>query len=92
MVAEARLAENVTGFPSSDRERLVALLEVLGLPSSLPANVDADAVVRAAAFDKKNVAGTLRCALPAAIGRMPDGPSVVVAVDAAALYGALGGS
>jgi 3-dehydroquinate synthase len=70
MVAEARLAEEVgvarTGLHVAIRDALIRA----GLPVTLPPNVSAAAVVRAASGDKKSRSGSARYALPRAIGEM----------------------
>lgn len=69
MVAESRLAERL-GWVAPDRtDRLTALLERLGLPTSLP-DYDADALLDAMSRDKKNQGGRIRFVLPREIGRV----------------------
>ncbi|MCA9621134.1 MAG: 3-dehydroquinate synthase, partial [Myxococcales bacterium] len=89
MVVEARLAEAEGGFPSADRARLERLLERLGLPTTPPCSFEA-----AAPFflsDKKNEAGEIRCAIPAAIGQsLPTSGRFTRAVSRAALQRAWG--
>lgn len=70
LVVEARAAEDITGFPRAQADRLEALLKVLGLPVRPPAGLDPRALVEAMARDKKTRGGVVRCALPVAIGRM----------------------
>jgi len=88
MTVEARIAEDATGFPASDRDRMAALLDALGLPTTAPADLPAADLVEAAALDKKNRGGRLRLALPAAIGRMPRDRPATVEVAAATLAAA----
>jgi 3-dehydroquinate synthase len=82
IVAEARMAERLVGFPAADTERVTALLERFGLPVRAPASLDLEAFVRFAKRDKKGRAGEVRCALPLALGSMPAGrdPTVAVAI------------
>jgi len=71
MVVESRIAANRGLFPESEFERLIALLERVGLPycaERLPAPVDADAVVGAMAIVRRIRAGSLRYVLPVALG------------------------
>jgi len=90
MVVEGRIASRVTGFPAAHARRVEALLRRFGLPSVPPRRLDVDALVRAAARDKKNRAGELRLALPRSLGRMLPAP-FTVAVDPALLRSALEG-
>jgi 3-dehydroquinate synthase len=73
LVAEARIAERVSGFPREATERLRALLSRFGLPVALPSSLDARTVARYALADKKTRGGTVRCALPESLGRPPQG-------------------
>ncbi|HEU4699591.1 MAG TPA: 3-dehydroquinate synthase [Gemmatimonadales bacterium] len=80
LVAETALAESLGVAEPGTRERTTQLLATLGLPTRLPAPLPADALLAAMAADKKNRAGgevaegnreaAIRCALPAAVGRM----------------------
>jgi len=81
VVAEARLAERVTGLPRAHAHRIEALLAAFGLPVRLPAGIDPKRLVRAMGRDKKTRAGVVRCALPEKIGRMPAGDDPTVPVD-----------
>lgn len=80
MAVEVRIAESRVGFPVVHRRRVVALLDAFGLPTAPPMTVEVDDVVRAAAIDKKNVGGRLRCAVPARLGRMPEATSIPLEV------------
>jgi 3-dehydroquinate synthase len=81
VVAEARLAERVTGLPRADANRIEALLAAFGLPVRSPAGIDPNRLARAMSRDKKSRAGIVRCALPERIGRMPAGDDPTVPVD-----------
>jgi 3-dehydroquinate synthase len=83
LVAEARVAERLTGFPREATDRIVALLGLLGLPVALPARLDPRTVARLTVRDKKTRGGTVRCALPRRLGVAPRGPdpTVATAVD-----------
>ena len=74
MVFEARLSQRLGGLSAVEAASLEHLLEKLGLSTRLPA-LDSGKLLARMAFDKKNEAGTIRFALPQAIGRMmdPDG-------------------
>jgi len=82
VVAEARLAQSVTGLPRVHADRIAGLLGALGLPVSPPAGLDAKRLARAVLRDKKVRRGVVRCALPERIGRMPAGNDPTVPVDA----------
>ncbi len=81
VVAEARLAERVTGLPRAHADRIEALVAAFGLPVRPPAGIDRKRLVRAMSRDKKTRAGIVRCALPERIGRMPAGDDPTVTVD-----------
>jgi 3-dehydroquinate synthase len=81
VVAEARLAERVTGLPRAHADRIEALVAAFGLPVRPPAGIDRKRLVRAMSRDKKTRAGIVRCALPERIGRMPAGDDPTVPVD-----------
>ena len=78
---EARLAGMVRGFPATHRERIERLLAALGLPVRIGPETGSAGLVEAARLDKKNRDGRIRCALPVALGRMPPGDQVTVAVE-----------
>jgi 3-dehydroquinate synthase len=89
LVVEARIALRRTGFPPAHLERLERLLARLGLPRRLPQGLPIDLVVRSARSDKKARAGSARCVLPRAIGRMGRGAARMTRVDRADLRKAL---
>lgn len=70
MVSEARLARDVLGAPPALADRIARLCERAGLPTAVPADCDAEALVGAAFHDKKVRGGIIRCALPATLGVM----------------------
>lgn len=70
MVVEATIAARLGLCDASVVAALREALPRAGLPVHVPADLDADAIVAATAGDKKSRAGTVRYALPAAIGRM----------------------
>lgn len=69
MVAESRLAERVGWVGRDLTERLIALLDRFGLPTSAP-GLDPDQLLEAMSRDKKNRQGKTRFVLPRAIGRV----------------------
>jgi 3-dehydroquinate synthase len=81
VVAEARLAERVTGLPRAEAHRIEALLAAFRLPVGLPPGIDPKRLSRALTRDKKVRAGVVRCSLPERIGRMPPGDDPTVPVD-----------
>jgi 3-dehydroquinate synthase len=83
LVAEARLAVRVTGFPPGQVARIEALLAGFGLPVRVPGRLDRRRLIAAAQRDKKTRGGVVRAALPARIGRVPSGDDPTVAIDAA---------
>jgi 3-dehydroquinate synthase len=82
LVAEARLAERLTGLPAADADRIEALLAALGLPTRPPRRLDRSRLRSAMTRDKKTRAGVARCVVPRALGRMLPGPDPSVAIDA----------
>jgi len=70
LVAECRLAEAMGIATSGLAERVAGVLERLNLPTTLRVAVDPDAVIGAAAFDKKSRHHVLRLALPESVGHM----------------------
>ena len=81
VVAEARLAERVTGLPRAHADRIAALVAALGLPVRPPDGIDPNRLAQAMRRDKKTRAGVVRCALPARIGRMPAGDDPTAPVN-----------
>ena len=69
MVCAARLSANLGRAPATDTQRLVALLERFGLPTTVPPGVDADRVIGLMQLDKKNLSGRLRLILWRGIGQ-----------------------
>jgi 3-dehydroquinate synthase len=67
MVAESRLAERLGWIGADLTERLTALLERFGLPTSL-AGLDPEALLDAMGRDKKNRGGRIRLVLPSKLG------------------------
>ncbi len=69
MVAEGRLARRLGWIGPDLVDRLVSLLDRLGLPTSAP-GLDADRLIDAMGRDKKNRGGRLRFVLPRSIGHV----------------------
>ncbi|TAN04355.1 MAG: 3-dehydroquinate synthase [Rhodanobacteraceae bacterium] len=65
----ARLSTNLGMASDADMQRLQSLLQRIGLPVSLPAGANADALLARMRLDKKNRAGALRLILWRGIGR-----------------------
>jgi 3-dehydroquinate synthase len=80
MAYEARLAEVLGIAERGTADRVAGLLERYNLPLELPDTATVDALIAAMQLDKKAREGTVRFALPEAIGRMhADGSSWTVA-------------
>lgn len=93
MVAEARIAVELTGADPEMPERIAALCRRAELPVVLPAGIATDAVIDAARLDKKARAGQIRCALPVTFGKMADaGGQYAVEVEEGMLREALSAS
>jgi 3-dehydroquinate synthase len=69
MLLAARLSVRLGMAGEADTQRLRALLEASGLPTSLPSGLQAEALLARMRLDKKNRAGTLRLILWRGIGR-----------------------
>lgn len=80
LVAEARLAERLTGLPREATARIEALLQRCGLPVALPRRLDPRRVAELTRRDKKARAGAVRCALPSRLGRFSR-PDPTVPID-----------
>ena len=81
MVLAARLSAQLGRAPAADAERLAALLARFGLPTVIPAGLQADALIELMQLDKKNLSGRLRLILWRGIGKA----DIVPDVDAAAI-------
>ncbi len=69
MVLATRLSEMLGLCPAGSHDRLVALLERLGLPTRLPAEIDRDRLLNLMRLDKKNRADQIRVVIIDDIGR-----------------------
>ncbi len=74
MVLEARVGESLGITASGTSARIADAVEAATLPSTPPAAMDPEAIVRATRDDKKARAGRVEYALPARIGAMAAGP------------------
>jgi 3-dehydroquinate synthase len=80
MVHEARLAERLGIAAAGTADRIGRLLERYGLPLELPVSATPDQLLATMQLDKKARAGSVRFALPEAVGRMhADGSGWTVA-------------
>src|SRR5207245_66308 len=70
MAYEARLAEALGVAETGTARRICGLLEGYGLPVELPDTATVDGLVAAMQLDKKTRDGTVRFALPRAVGAM----------------------
>lgn len=75
-LVEARLAERLGLAASGLSEEIGVVLEQLGLPTRIPADMRHDAIVSAMKIDKKKAAGVVRFALPVRIGEVRVGVAV----------------
>ena len=93
MAYEARLAEALGIAEPGTADRVQRLLERYNLPLELPESATEDALVAAMQLDKKAREGTVRFALPQAIGRMfADGTNWTVAAPEDVLRDVLRGA
>ncbi|HYG05551.1 MAG TPA: 3-dehydroquinate synthase [Stenotrophomonas sp.] len=76
MVLAARLSAALGMAPAADTQALSELLQAYGLPTTLPAGLDAQALLARMRLDKKNLAGRLRLVLWRGIGRAEVVPDV----------------
>ncbi|MCI0520904.1 MAG: 3-dehydroquinate synthase [Chloroflexi bacterium] len=76
MVVEARLAEQIGLAQAGLAAQIEAALAGLGLPVSIPAEMDRQAILAAMRMDKKRRAGSLRFALPLRLGEVLPGVEV----------------
>jgi 3-dehydroquinate synthase len=76
MVLAARLSENLQRAPAEDTQRLIALLDLFGLPTRVPHGLDPDQLIGLMQLDKKNLSGSLRLILWRGIGKAEIVPDV----------------
>jgi 3-dehydroquinate synthase len=68
MVAVAKIAASKGIFDQADLERLVSLLERLGLPTRIPEGISRDEIADGLIHDKKAIGGKVFFVLPTGIG------------------------
>jgi 3-dehydroquinate synthetase len=76
MVMEARMAENIGLADRGLAGQIADLLEPLGLPVTIPPNLDRSRIIEAMRRDKKIAASRLKLALPLRIGEVRAGVEV----------------
>ena len=69
MLLAARLSAELGRAPPADADRLENLLRRFGLPTAVPENLDAQALMQRMRLDKKAVSGALRLILWRGVGR-----------------------
>ena len=85
MVLAARLSADLGRAPAADTQRLTALIERFGLPTTVPSGLDADRLIGLMQLDKKNLSGSLRLILWRGIGQADIVPDVDLAAIRAVL-------
>jgi 3-dehydroquinate synthase len=91
MAYESRLAELIGIAERGTARRIAQLLERYRLPLELPASATVDRLIAAMQLDKKTRSGTVRFALPQAVGRMhADGNCWTIAAPEGAVRAVLG--
>jgi 3-dehydroquinate synthase len=73
LVAECRIAERMGLAPAGLAERVLNVLQALGLPTRLAQHVQVPRVLEAMLHDKKNREGQVHLALPSRLGSMHEG-------------------
>lgn len=86
MVSEARLAQKLGIAGQSLVEQISQCLQILDLPTQIPAKIDKDVLFDAMQFDKKRTAGKIKFALPIDIGKVEPG---VIIDDQRLIYSVL---
>lgn len=76
MVAEARLAQAIGLAPNGLADQIGDVLARVGLPTEIPVEMPRDTLLERMQVDKKRKGGSLRFALPAAIGDVRTGIEV----------------
>lgn len=67
-----RIASKITGFPGEETRRVKRLLRTFRLPTTIPASIINEEIIRATALDKKAAKGMARYCLPTRIGEMAE--------------------
>lgn len=70
MAEESRMAVRMGVFSASEAERLIALLQRAGLPTSIPKNISLDSLLPALQQDKKNREGKVSVVMPKQLGEV----------------------
>ena len=73
LVAEARLAEHISLASPGLAEQISIVLSEIGLPTSIPDNIDRKQILHTMQYDKKRRGSNILFALPAAIGDVRTG-------------------
>jgi len=73
MVVETTLAERIGLARPGLRDEIAKLLNVIGLPTSLPPGLAIDSLIGAMQMDKKRVGGVVQFSLPVEIGEVKSG-------------------
>jgi shikimate kinase/3-dehydroquinate synthase len=68
MVTEARMAERIGLAKAGLADEIVAVLQIVGLPTEIPPDLDREKITVAMTRDKKKAGGVVKFALPVAIG------------------------
>jgi 3-dehydroquinate synthetase len=68
MVAEARMSEQIGLAEVGLSQKIAEVLQISGLPTEIPPDLDRDEIATAMTRDKKKAGGVVKFALPAAIG------------------------
>lgn len=76
MVVEARLAEEMELAEAGLSQMIAGLLAGLGLPTTIPTDLETDKILRAMELDKKRAGSKVRFALPVRVGEVKLGIEV----------------
>jgi shikimate kinase/3-dehydroquinate synthase len=80
MVAAARLSEQMRMAESGLAENFAVVLEGLGLPTAIPADLDREAIRQLLKVDKKRADGAVRFVLPIRVGEVRTGIPIDMAL------------
>jgi 3-dehydroquinate synthase len=78
LVAEARLAERLGLAESGLAGRIAEVLQIVGLPTRIPVELDRAEILRAMRLDKKRSDGQVRFSLPVCIGEVRTGVALEI--------------
>lgn len=79
MCLAAKFSHEHGDLALSDYDEIVTLVDSFGLPTSIPGNLNAGALVQAMRLDKKNTSENITLILPEKVGRVMIDPSVTLA-------------